>query len=256
MGRARFRTAVFAVAAGAGVFFASVDASADLRLHGASTLIKLVVEPGRPRIEQAVGQPLAIVTNGSGNGLKDLMAGRADVAMIAAPLEVEAVILNTIEPNSFDTAGLKVFPVGTTKLQVFVHPGNPIAKLAEDQIRDILTGTFTNWSQAGGADVPIVVVIERPLNGTRAFLQTGFLKGAEFAPHARIAQALGQVVQIVSQVPTAIGYGNSASIDPDRVKVMPGIALAQPMALVTRGQPDAVQAKLIAAVSEAAVASR
>lgn len=256
MVQSKGRTAMVMAAAIAGLIFTYADASADLRLHGAATLTKLVVEPAKARIEQAVGQPVAIVTNGSGNGLKDLVAGKADIAMIAAPLEVESVILNATEPSSFDGSALKVFPVGTTRLQVFVHPGNPVAKLADEQVRDILTGKFTNWSQVGGADVPIVVVIEKPLNGTRAFLQSTLLKGAEFAPQARIAQALGQVVQIVSQVPTAIGYGNGASIEADKVKVLPGFALPQPMALVTRGQPDPVQEKLIAAVSEAAVASR
>jgi phosphate transport system substrate-binding protein len=234
----------------------STAAFADMRVHGAVTVARLVIEPNKARLEQAVGEPLAMVVNGSGNGLKDLLAGKAEVAMIAAPLAIEDKILNTLEPGSLDASTLKVFPAGSTKLQFIVNPGNPVTTLTEAQVRDIFTGQVGNWAQVGGSDQPIVVVIEKPLNGTRAVLQASLLQGADYAPQARIAQALGQVTQMVAQLPNAIGYGNAASIEPDKVKVLPGVGAAQPLALVTRGAPTPAQQKLISAVAEVTLAGK
>lgn len=249
------RATVGVTVVAAGVLAASAS-FAEMRLHGAVTLARLVVEPNKARIEQSVGDTLTLITNGSGNGLKDLVAGKADVAMIAAPLQLEATILNSLEPGSFDASTLRVFPAGMTKLQCIVNPTNPINGLSEAQARDIFAGKLTNWSQVGGADQPIIVVIEKPLNGTRAFLQASLLQGGEFASQARVAQALGQVTQVVSQSPTAIGYGNGASIEPDKVKIVAGFSVAQPMALVIRGAPTPAQQKLISTVGEVAVAGK
>lgn len=63
-------------AALAGVVMFSAGAFAEMRLNGSSTLAKVVIEPNRSTIEQKIGEPLKLTTNGSGNGLKDLVAGK------------------------------------------------------------------------------------------------------------------------------------------------------------------------------------
>jgi len=72
----------------------------DFRLHGAATLAKNIVQPNQAAIESKAGLKLSVLVNGSGNGLMDLVAGKADMAMIAAPIEAEAKIINTKAPGT------------------------------------------------------------------------------------------------------------------------------------------------------------
>ena len=84
---------------GAGVLALTTTAHA-FELHGSSTLAKNIIEPNKAKIEAAAGVTLTVVMNGSGNGLKGLIAGKADMAMISAPLEVEAALTNAKAPGA------------------------------------------------------------------------------------------------------------------------------------------------------------
>jgi hypothetical protein len=75
---------------------------------GAATLAKNIVQPNQAAIESKAGLKLSVLVNGSGNGLMDLVAGKADMAMIAAPIEAEAKIINakgTRHPGRVYVAG-------------------------------------------------------------------------------------------------------------------------------------------------------
>lgn len=217
----------------------------EFRLHGAATLGKNIVVPNQASIEAQSGVKLSIQINGSGNGLKDLAAGRADMAMIAAPIEAEAKIINAATPGALDVAGMQVKQVGSAKVNVIVNPANPV-KLSAAQAKDMLAGRITNWKDVGGADGAILVVAEAPGQGTRAVVETLFLKAA-IAGGARTVPTLAQVAEVVKQVPGAIGYGNSSSITA-AVSTVPGIEIPQPLSLVTKGAPSPTAEKVIRAV--------
>ncbi len=228
----------------------SAAATAELRIHGAATVARGIVEPNKAAIEGEAGVGLNVVVNGSGNGLQDLVAGRADVAMIAAGLETEAKIINEANPGSLNVEALRVFPVGTSTLRFIVNPANPVKTLTEDQLRDVLSGKIANWKEVGGADSPIQIIIERPGQGSRSSIEAGLLKDRPFAASARAVATLAQVPQIVAQLPNAIGYGNATSIEPDKTRVLEGLSVAQPLALVTKGEPNEEMKKIIAATAK------
>ena len=79
-------------------------------------------------------------------------------------------------------------------------------------------------------------------------LQSG---GASIASSARALNSPGQVVKAVSQIPNAFGYGNPASMKVAAVKAVEGLSVDQPLSLVTKGEPDDTQKRLIAAVKSA-----
>ena len=228
--------------------FVTAPAWADLSLHGSGTVARGIVLPHQEEIEQASELSLDVVVNGSGNGLQDLAAGRADVAMISAPVAVEAAIVNGRTPGALDTDGMQVFEIGSVEIFFVVHPTNPVQSITEDQMLDILTGEIGNWSDLGGPDAPIVVAVETPGNGTRAVVQHIFMGDLEFAAGAREVRDASHVVTIVSQLPTAVGYGNAANIGDIAVTVVDGLVIDQPLALVTSGAPSAEMERLIEAV--------
>ena len=230
--------AIFAIAASTAI------ASAETRIHGSSTVAKAVLAPNLAKIQSETGLQLKIVANGSGNGLKDLSAGRADIAMISAPIEAEAKNVNEAAPGSLDISAMQTFPIGYSTINFTVHASNPVRSLTEDQIRGILTGDIANWSEVGGENKPIVVVAEAEGQGTRSSVETLFMNGDEITGKGRIFPSLSQVGKVASQIPTSFSYGNATSILPGTY-VIPGIEVQQPLSLVTRGAPSADARKLI-----------
>jgi phosphate transport system substrate-binding protein len=237
-------TAIFFLASASGCAFA-----VELKVSGAATVAGGIIMPNKAAIEQETGLTLSVTVNGDGNGLKDLYAGKADVAMVAAPLKLTEDTLNKANPGSISVVGFEVAPVGTASIKFIVNPANPVKSLTDAQLKDIFTGKIVSWKDVGGADQPIMVVAEVPGMGTRANVVAIFLGGADITDTTRLMQALVQVVQVVAQAPNAIGYGNAASITA-AVAVIPGTEVKQLLGLATKGAPSADVKKLIEATAK------
>jgi len=106
-----------------------VSQAGEMRLHGSATVAKTIIGPNLASLQSDTGLTFKVVANGSGNGLKDLVAGRANMAMISAPLQVEADIANSKAPGSLDVSNLREFPIGFSKIFFIVHAKNPIKSL-------------------------------------------------------------------------------------------------------------------------------
>ena len=220
-------------------------AAADLKVSGAAAVANTVIMPNKAAIEAGTGLTLAVTVNGDGNGLKDLVAGKSDVMMVAAPIAATEAAINAVAPGSISAAGIEMQPVGAIAIRFIVHPSNPI-KPTEEQLKLILLGKLTNWKELGGADQPILVVAEMPGFGTRTNIVTSFLGGEEITSSARLVQAMVQVAQVVAQAPAALGYGNAGSITP-AVTVVPDITVQQPIGFATKGPAGADAQRLIEA---------
>jgi phosphate transport system substrate-binding protein len=224
-------------------------AATELRVSGAATVARGIILPNQVAIEQETGLTLVVTANGDGNGLKDLYAGRSDVAMVAAPMAVSEQTVNKVSPGSLSIVGFQLAPVGKTVIRFIVNGANPVKSLSADQVRDIFTGKITSWKQVGGEDAPIVVVAEAPGLGTRTNVEASFLNGQPITSGARTMQALVQVVQVTAQLPNAISYGNSASIA-GNVAVIPSVEVEQRLGLATKGAPSPEVQKLMAVVAK------
>jgi len=216
----------------------------ELKVSGAAAVAGAIIMPNKAAIEKDTGLTLNIAVNGDGNGVKDLYAGKVDVAMIAAPIKITEGILNKASPGSVSVDGFEVAPVGAVAIKFIVNAANPTKSLTEAQLKDIFTGKITSWKDVGGADQPILVVAEAAGFGTRSNIVASMLGGTEITDKARIMQALAQVGQVVAQAPNAIGYGNAATIT-GAVAVIPGTEVKQVLALATKGAPNAEAKKLI-----------
>jgi len=221
----------------------------DLRVSGAAAVAGGIIIPNKAAIEQESGTKLLMAVNGDANGLKDLYAGRADVAMVAAPMAVTEATTNKSAPGSLSIADFHLAPVGATTIHFVINPANPVKALSAAQLHDIFVGKLTSWKEVGGNDEPIVVVAEIPGLGTRANVVTSFLGGEDITPKARTMQALVQLIQVTGQLSNAISYGNSASINAS-VAVIAGVEVKQQLGLATKGDPDPDARKLIAAVAK------
>ncbi|HZU01239.1 MAG TPA: substrate-binding domain-containing protein, partial [Ktedonobacteraceae bacterium] len=86
-----------------------------------------------------------------------------------------------------------------------------VTNLTSDQLKGIYSGKITNWKDAGGPDLPIVVVSRPASSGTRATFQTYILGGPETisGPSDLTTDSTGTVVKNVQQTAGAIGYAAS-----------------------------------------------
>src|SRR5438552_1133042 len=92
-----------------------------ISLHGSTTVNNAIITPKKAEIEKASGQTIEIVGNGSGRGIADLIAGKAQIAMISAPLEDEVKKLNEKTPGSVDVGKLKAHQIGVSRVAFAVH---------------------------------------------------------------------------------------------------------------------------------------
>ena len=50
---------------------------------------------------------------------------------------------------------------GHNLIAIIAHPSNQVDSLTVDQVRKLFSGEYTNWSQVGGADLPVKLVTSR-----------------------------------------------------------------------------------------------
>jgi len=230
----------------------SIAQAGTIAIHGSTTVSNAVLVPQKAAIEQASGETLDIVANGSGRGLADLAAGKADMAMISAPLEAEVAAANAKTPGSLDPTKFVVHQIGEARVAFVVHPSNPVKELTLAQIIGILSGKITKWSEVGGADQPIVVVAASPGDGVRSVVESRLLGGASIPAKVREMPNAPQIGQVTAQLPTAFGVTSAASVQGGVTILKTDQTLGQPLILITAGPASAEAAKVIEAAKAAA----
>ena len=135
------------------------SAAADpITIQGSTTFNRRLMEPHQEEIETISGQQLTVIPNKSTPGLIALLEGRAQLAMISAPLEAEIELLQEVMPGlSFDH--LHAFEIARTRVSFAVNRMNPVRAATIEQIADIMLGKIDNWSALQGPDLPIRVVL-------------------------------------------------------------------------------------------------
>jgi len=111
------------------------------------------------------------------------------------------------------------FPIAKDGLAIIVNLENGVNELSVKQIADIFTGKIDNWSQVGGANLPIVPISRDTSSGTFETFITLVLKGGKVKEGALMLAANSAVESAVSTTPGAIGYIGVGFIS-DKIKVL------------------------------------
>jgi phosphate transport system substrate-binding protein len=212
-----------------------VAIAGQVSLHGSTTVNNTILVPKKAEIEKASGQQLDVVGNGSGRGIVDLVEGKAQIAMISAPLEDEVKKLNEKTPGSVDIGRLKAHQIGESRVAFAVHPSNTVKLLSNAQLADVFAGKIKNWKEIGGSDQPIVIVAAQPGDGLRAMVESTLLKGASLPGDTRTMTNATQVAKVVSQLPGGIGIVAPNAIDNSVAELRGDSPIVQPLILVTMG---------------------
>ncbi|HET6437036.1 MAG TPA: substrate-binding domain-containing protein [Anaeromyxobacter sp.] len=153
----------------------------------------------------AVG--IEIRASDTAQGLDDLLAGIADVAMATrrpTPEEQQRLL-----PLGHMTSRECEHVLGVDGIAVIVHRANPIASLTREQLGRILSGTVTDWARfrvAGeAAKAGIHVYLPDDRSGVPEAAQTTVLGGKALTLDARRLPTPRAVADAVSTDPGAVG---------------------------------------------------
>lgn len=194
----------------------SEAAAADIRVNGATTVTFGLMQPNRKKIEQLAGVTLVILPSSTTRGLTDLAQGRADIAMLAEPLDTAAESVNKKQPGTIKTEELVGTHVGNAYVQFIVHPSNPIRTLGKAQLAALFSGKVKNWSELGGSNLPVLLVGE-PTSSPHRMIADAL--AISYSPELRVVQNTNQTAVIVAQAPGALSYISTAHDIPERGKL-------------------------------------
>lgn len=209
-----------------------------------STTVTGALQPKQTELETRGGHRVEFVPTSSVLGLEALAEGTADIAMISSPLSEIAAVVNERGSQYIDLRDFQAAVIGAVKLRFIVNPHNPIRKVTAAQLADLLCGRILSWSEIGGLDLPVQVV---SLGAPSALLRDNLMHGKSFPENVRLVLSADQTASIVAANQSAIGIISEAHKRGPTSVLQTDVVLSTPLFLVTKGDPQPEQTKLIEA---------
>lgn len=179
-----------------------LEAQTTISISGSTSVGPLMLKVQEKYEAANEGVTLEIQENGSGAGIKDVINGVSEIGMSSRELKSE-------EASQVDAT-----VIAHDGIALLVNPDNQVENITLEEIKDIYTGTITNWKELGGADAPIVVISREEGSGTRdAFQEIVDYKSEELIKDATIADGSGAVKTAVAGNENAIGFASFEYID-------------------------------------------
>jgi phosphate transport system substrate-binding protein len=236
----------------------SKQVSAYIQNKGSDTIVNLALAWAERYQAEHPDVSLSVTGGGSGTGIAALVNGTVDIANASRAMKRE-------EKQQAEANGITPveFTVARDAIAVIVNPENPVQQLTLQQISDIYSGKFNNWSEVGGDDRPIVRLSRETNSGTHVyFLETVLRLGDKtnptlFSTDTLLLPSSEGIINEVRQNPNAIGYDGLGYV-PDDLKmiaiarqsgdpyVLPSIAtvydnsypIARDLYMYTAGEPS------------------
>jgi len=177
--------------------------SGRITFAGSTTVQPLAAKLAEAFQQQYPGVTLDIAAGGSVVGIQAIHDGAVDIGMASRKL------------NPDEEEGIAQHQIAVDVIAVVVNNSNPVEGLTLSQLQDIYLGEVTNWSEVGGPNQPIEVVIREKTSGTRgAFDEIVLYTQEPTAPKLQTAMTAGDVAALVAAEPDAIGYVGFGNVEP------------------------------------------
>ncbi len=201
--RARAATAAAAILMACG---SAAFAARGITVKGSDTMVILGQRWAEAYMNSHPGAIIQVTGGGSGTGIAALINGTTDICQASRPMkEDEKRKLR----DRFQTMGIEI-PVAKDGLTVYLNEANPVKELTIAQLRDIYTGTVTNWKQVGGGEARITLYGRENSSGTYVYFKDNVLLGHDYSASVQTLPGTAAVVNAVAKDPNGIGYGGAA----------------------------------------------
>lgn len=180
---------------------------------------------------------LQIFSRGPVQALKDLDAGKVEVAVGGLNF---ADWMELMEKEGYPVADKNNYMfklIGQDKITVLMHKDLTIPRLSKQQLADIFTGGVQNWSEVGGPDLPIVVILGTKTPGIQYLFQKRIMDGAEYRKDVVMGTNAFDLKNRVLTTPGSICLGASSQVDSlTHTPLIPDII--RPITMITRVFPQ------------------
>jgi len=232
--------------------YAGVTGKDKLALSGSTTVLPIAQEAADEFMAQNKGITVNVQGGGSSVGITNVSEGVVDIGDSSRDLK-----------DTETSMGLVDHKIAYDIVDVIVNPNVKVTDLTMDQIKNVFLGKVTNWSQVGGPNQTITVVIRDSASGTRELFDQKVLGSTSAAPVSPVKGATetnssGVMRQKVASTPGAIGYISSGYVDKSVTPLSIGgvkptvdnaisgkYVLARWLHMFTKGQPNAISQKYI-----------
>jgi len=162
--------------------------------------------------EEKTGIKIDLEGGGATRGIREVAASTADIGG-----SCRRRIFGAEEEH-----GVTQVPVAWDALAVIVNKTNPVQNISLDDLRKLYLGEITNWSQLGGADAPVELLVRKgKISGvgrtTRKLLFDNY--DQEFSA-GEIFESTGPLEEAVTKQPNAIAVSGISSARKRDVKIL------------------------------------
>ncbi|HZS14182.1 MAG TPA: phosphate ABC transporter substrate-binding protein PstS family protein [Candidatus Dormibacteraeota bacterium] len=192
-------------------------ATGTITASGSTALQPLVQQAAQAYQAKCPGSTITVSGGGSSTGLSNVASGASDIGDSDVPVSnAKAVDPTTVTDHQ----------VAIAVFAVIVNPKTGVTNLTTQQVRDIFSGKDTNWSQVGGANVPITLVERKTGSGTRLSFDKDIMQGTPEAANPASTQDSTQLVLTSVAGPAGgVSYLVASSADSTVTKVnLDGVA--------------------------------
>ncbi len=231
-----------------------------LQVKGSDTKVNIAQAWAEAYKKVAPGVEVEVSGGGSGVGLAALEKGAIDIANASRRIKPEEILLARENTGKEP----KEVIVGYDAMAIYVNKDNPLDRIAVEQLAGIFAegGSLTTWSQLGiripgSAKDEIIRVSRQSSSGTYDYFREQVLSNKDFKLGSRDMNGSKDVVELISNTKTAIGYSGMGFATPGvkmlNVAFKPGdtayaptvdnaltrkYPLTRPLRMYTLGEPE------------------
>lgn len=146
------------------------------------------------------------LTNFSGThqAFQRLQSGKSNLLLVSDPPQ------EILDQLGQEGCNIQMEELATDGLVFVVHADNPVNSLTINQLRDIYTGTITNWKEVGGGDAEILPFQSLTDTGSQALMDRLVMDGQEMTEsptdYTDFMSGMEEGQKSFDYSPNAIGY--------------------------------------------------
>ncbi len=200
-------------------------------------------------MEQANGVKLTVISSGPVQALKDLDAGTIDAAVGGVTFPDWMAMMEKEGYAIADKSAYKNRVIGKDIVKVITNKDVPVSALSKEQLVAIFTGKAKNWSEVGGPDKPVVLILGSKIPGTQNVFQKQILNGEAYATTGVVegTDAADLKAKVIA-TPGGVSLAALAQID-DTVNGPSIPEVGRPITLITKGAPAGGLQKMLEYIS-------
>lgn len=140
------------------------------------------------------------------------------------------------------------FQIGSDEILVIAHPGVGLSSVSPQQVRDLFSGRFLSWKEAGGSDLSVQVWAFDSGEDIQQFFNQIDMGGELITSQARLATSAQDMSDAVGQNPGAIGILTRRWKTDSSLALYGGVFV--PVLAIAKSPPQGVEKDLLACLQK------